>query len=261
MTGTPLVRLTKKAMKASLPDLTRHIPGFFLRLVLLLILGVSCSRTDPAGQQTVLDGILAAHGGRENLSKVSSLAAEGRIVRFLAHDEGTYRRALRRDGRLLVDLWYPGSRETRILNGATGYRGVDGQIKEVSGVLYLSMVYQYNQLDLPFGMIDGALRITTVRRVSSEHAAPSVITCIDRKGNTLEAIVDATTKRIIRSTGYFSVGSSSTSLSAEFDDYRIVDGILLPFRIINYAGGTKISETRITAYRINPELPDALFTP
>jgi hypothetical protein len=248
-------------MKISLPDLTRNVSGLLLLLTLLLILGASCSCADPVGQQTVLEGILTAHGGREHLSKVFSLAAEGRIVRFLAHDEGAYRRALRRDGRLLVDLWYPGSRETRILSGGRGYRGADGRVREVSGVLYLSMVYQYNQLDLPFGLIDGALRITTVRREAPEHAAPYVITCVDRKGNAMEAIVDPKTKRILKSTGYFSVGSSSTSLSAEFDDYRIVEGILLPFRIVNYAGGTKISETRISAYRINPELSESLFTP
>jgi hypothetical protein len=49
------------------------------------------------------------------------------------------------------------------------------------------------------------------------------------------------------------------SLGAEFSDYRKVDGILLPFKITNYADSTKISETEIIKYSINPAVDEATY--
>jgi hypothetical protein len=57
------------------------------------------------------------------------------------------------------------------------------------------------------------------------------------------------------------VGTETTSLSAEFGDFKSLDGILLPFKIINYAGGQKISFTTIDRYQINPAIHDSLFKP
>ncbi len=52
-----------------------------------------------------------------------------------------------------------------------------------------------------------------------------------------------------------------TELSSEFRDFKRVDGRLFPFRIINYAGGQRIGELRISEYKVNPVLPDSLFMP
>ncbi len=190
---------------------------------------------------------------------VQSLSAEGTITRFMAKDEGTYTRFMRRDGNLLVSIAYPNSLEVRLLNGSRGYRGAPGQLKEVFGDLYLAMVYQYNQLDLPFGFLDGSLKPSVSLKPNSP-GEEDIIRCKDRVGNELELTLRRSDFHIIKTTGYFQVGSALTSLSAEFDDFRMVDGVLLPFRIVNYAGGTKISETRITSYRINPFMSDSTFS-
>src|SRR5208282_1216787 len=94
--------------------------------------------------------IIEAYGGRERLARIVSVAAEGRITALIRGDEGLYRRALRRDGKLFVDINYTRSAERRILNGSKGYRSDGGQLEEVSGPRYLAMIYQYNELNLPY---------------------------------------------------------------------------------------------------------------
>jgi hypothetical protein len=77
----------------------------------------------------------------------------------------------------------------------------------------------------------------------------------------MEVFVNAENYRIVKCEGTFAVGTETTSLSAEFGDFRTVDGVILPFRIVNYAGGRKISVTTIDRYFINPAVDDALFRP
>lgn len=229
-----------------------------LLLLLLMLPLTSCVHRALTPEQSTVRKVIAAYGGRNALIRVQAMSAEGTITRFTSKDEGTYTRFMRRDGNLFVSIAYPNSLEVRLLNGPQGYRGAPGQLKAVSGDLYLAMVYQYNQLDLPFGFLDNALKPTAFLK-SDRPGEEDTIRCEDRAGNALEVTVRRSDFRIVKTTGYFQVNSASTSLSAEFDDFRKVEGVLLPFKIVNYAGGTKISETQITRYKINPYISGSTF--
>ncbi len=75
----------------------------------------------------------------------------------------------------------------------------------------------------------------------------------------MKLYVDPESGRIVKDSGVFTIGGTRTELSSEFHDFRKVEGRLLPFRIVNYAGGQRIGEIRIHEYRVNPQLPDSLF--
>jgi outer membrane lipoprotein-sorting protein len=77
----------------------------------------------------------------------------------------------------------------------------------------------------------------------------------------MEVFVNAENYRIVKSVGIFAIGTQPTSLSSEFSDFRTVDRVLFPFRIVNYARGNKISEITISRYLINPAIDDSLFNP
>jgi hypothetical protein len=123
------------------------------------------------------------------------------------------------------------------------------------------MVYQYNELNMPFGLLDNSFTVTELRKDTLNNVDVHVLRCVDRAGNEMEVFVDGQKYRIVKSVGTFSMGTQSTSLSSEFSDFRIVDGVLFPFRIVNYAGGTRIAEIVITRYLVNPIVDDSLFTP
>ena len=237
------------------------------RMVLVLavattMIAFSAAPSRSAGVSGLIaDRIIEAYGGKERLAAVRSVAAEGRITALMRGDEGVYRRTLRRDGSLVVDIVYRRSSERRLLINGKGYRGTGGPLEEVSGPRLQAMLYQYNELDLPYGLIDDAFSVTELRGDTVDQETVRVLRCTDRKGNQMDVFVSAESCRIVKCEGSFVVGNESTSLSAAFDDFRTVDGVLLPFRIVNYAGGRKISVTTIDRYQINPAIDDALFRP
>jgi hypothetical protein len=230
-------------------------------LAAFLFIATSCAHKPLQGSATITDSIIEAYGGRELLAKVRAVSAEGQIIALMRGDEGTYNRSLRRDGRLFVDITYSRSEERRILDGVKGYRSVGRQVEEVFGLRYLAMVYQYNELNLPYGFLDGTYQVTELQKATFNGANVRVLRVTDRGGNELELFVNAKDYRIVKSTGFFIMGNQSTSLSTENSDFRFVDGILFPFRVVNYAGGNKISEITMTRYLINPSIEDSLFKP
>jgi len=233
-----------------------------LAFVLTLIISFSSCAHAPSRQEgPITEKIIAAYGGRDRIAQVVSLAAEGRIRTLMRGDEGVYRRAQRRDGKLFVDIIYQYSSERRLLDGTRGFRGSPNSMEEVFGPRYLAMVYQYNQLDLPYGLLDNTLTFTELRSDILRTQPVRVFQCRDRAGNEMEVFVNAESYRIMKCTGTFRLETGMTSLSAEFGDYRFVEGILFPFGIVNFANEQKISETEISDYLINPRLDDALFRP
>jgi len=50
--------------------------------------------------------------------------------------------------------------------------------------------------------------------------------------------------------GHFDIDGKTAELSTEFYDYRGVNGLMVPFRAVNYAGGAKIAETVFESYAI-----------
>ena len=229
----------------------------------LLVPLVSCSLHAPTASQggDIRNKIFDAYGGRERLSQISSIAAEGSITALSRGDHGIYRRALRRDGKLFVDIQYSQSRETRILSGKRALRGINGKLEEVSGAGYLAMVYQYNELSMPFAFLDDSFAVKDLGREPLAGSAVRVLHCTDRAGNTLDVFVNEESYRIVKTLGSFSVGGASTSLSAEYGDFRFFEGVLVPFRIVNYSGETRISETIIDDYLFNAQLDDTMFDP
>ncbi len=247
--------------RAQRKSLAQAIVQSLLVFVTIIMTLISCEHKALQDKGTVTEKIIETYGGRERLARVVSISAEGRITALIRGDEGIYKRALRRDGKLFVDIHYTRSTERRILNGPKGYRGAGGQLEEVYGPRYLAMVYQYDELNLPYGLLDGSFTISEIRSDTLNGRTMRALRCTDRTGNDVEVFVDAENYRIVKSTGTFSMGNQSTSLSSEFSDFRSVDGVLFPFRIVNYAGGNRIAEIVITRYLVNPTIDDSLFTP
>jgi hypothetical protein len=140
----------------------KHLVPLHSRVTFLLILIValaSCTQQPARDSGKITEESIEAYGGRERLSKVVSIAAEGRITALTRGDEGAYRRALRRDGKLFVEIGYSRSSETRILN-----RGMGGQVEEVFGPRYLATVYRYNELNLPYGLVNNTFTVAELRR-------------------------------------------------------------------------------------------------
>jgi hypothetical protein len=189
-----------------------------------------------------------------------SVAAEGQIRSLIRGEAGIYRRAVRRDRRLFVNVLYGRSTERWLLDNTRGFRDTNGHIEEVFGPRYHAIVDQYNELNLPFGLLDNTFTTTEVGRATSNGTEVRILRLADRAGNQIDAYVSTDNYLIIQCTSTFENGLNSMNLNSEFSDFRRVKGILFPFRIINYVQGN-IDEINIRAYLLNAPIADAQFKP
>ncbi len=258
--------ISSRKVSAEAPERSsaaRAAHALFLGTLLMAL--ASCAMHAPSQGEDVRDNIrdkmFDAYGGKERLAQIRSIAAEGTITALVRKDSGVYRRAWRRDNKLFVDVQYSQSRETRILNGTRVIRGVDGKMEDATGPGYQAVIYQYNELSMPFALLDDTF---SVRDLGDEPLAGDVVRvlrCTDRSGNSIDLYVSEQTYRIVKTQGTFPVGDTKTTLSAVFGDFRFFEGVLVPFRIVNYAGDTMISETVIDDYLFNADLSETLFNP
>jgi len=234
-----------------------------------LILAVACLLNLPAvaAEQdkealALVDRIVQAYGGAGAIERIVAVNAEGHINASMRNDHGTYKRWLQRPRKLRVEIAYQRGTESRILNGDQVWRSDgDGAAKSVSGPGYLAVVYQYKQLDLPCGLLKGSYRLRHAGKESVEGVETEVLEASDMEGPSMRINVDAASHYIVRVGGRIELGGAATELAAVFSDYRPVEGVPMPFRIRNYAGGMAVSETIIQRYSVNPSDDPALFAP
>jgi hypothetical protein len=230
-----------------------------LHCILLLLLALSLAagcRSD-----TITSKVVAAYGGKEAITRASRVFAAGRITGLMRGGNGRYARLMERDRKLRVEIEYPGITEIRILNGSRGWRSENAPLSEVTGFQYQAMLYQYKQLDLPYGLMTGQYTVKDAGKAQVDGIDTEVLELSDKDGPPMKVYVDLKDYRIVMVEGAFEVNGRKTSLAAKFSDFRVVDGLLVPFSITNYGGGQMIGETVIGICRINPPENERVFMP
>lgn len=215
-----------------------------------------------AASLALVDKVVQAYGGAPQIERLVSLNADGLINAIVRNASGTYKRWFQRPRMLRVETVYPETTETRVLNGDLAWRFTGGNLMVgVEGPSRLAMIYQYKQLDLPYGLLKGSYNLRHVGTETVGSQATEVMDIWDDEGPNIRVNVDTTHHLIVKVTGQIAFGGQNMVLAAEFSDFRPVDGMPLPFHINNYAGGTAISETVITRYAVNPSVDPTLFVP
>lgn len=219
--------------------------------------------TLPPDEKTIVARVISAYGGEDAIMRAKRVYVTGDITAFMRNDKGTYTRYMARDRKLRVETAYAsGSSELRILNGKTGRRRMDRTpLMEVKEYQLLAMVYQYKQLDMPYGLLTGQYNITDEGSNTLNGVEVEVLDVEDVEGPPMKIYIDMKSFRIVRTEGYFFVKGNLISLGADFSDFRKVDGLLLPFKITNFGSGQLIGETIIKKYKINQAVEESLFRP
>lgn len=77
----------------------------------------------------------------------------------------------------------------------------------------------------------------------------------------MDVTVDPQTGLIAHVAGAFQIQGQTAKLEVDYGDYRQVEGVLLPGRIVNYAGGMKIAETHFDRVEMNVPVSGEAFLP
>lgn len=177
----------------------------------------------------------------------------------MARDRGRETIFLKRPLQLRTLLRYPRSREDRILAGEHSWRDGGRGFQPVTGPPRAAMVFQYRHLTLPLGLLDPEAEVSWA---GGEGEAGPVVLKVTRTGEPpMRVEIDRKTGLIRRVGGLFRIGEQRTELAVAYGDYREVEGVRLPHRIVNFAGGMKISQADFPKVVVNSALPAATFSP
>lgn len=211
-----------------------------------------------------LDGLLGrtvkAYGGEEVLRKAAAVRETGKVTsRMRGGMAGDIVREFERPDRLRVVIRYGSDTEVRVYDGKTGWR--EGRV--VTGPPLDAMVLQAARLALPLILLDRKGNL--VDKGTSSVGGKEVRTIDLPLGNglTLTVGLDPASGRIVRSsgTGGMGMGGKPLEFVTRYDDYRLVDGVLHPFREENTANGFVTGETTLSRVEVLPALPPGTFHP
>ncbi|MBW2520532.1 MAG: hypothetical protein JRD88_09300 [Deltaproteobacteria bacterium] len=207
-----------------------------------------------------INQVLAAYGGKDRLLEVKTVSAHGRIDDSLRKLSGGYARTMQRPDKLRIDIMPEKGGEVRVLNGSKGLQGSGDHLKEANPLSLSSMNYQYGYLDLPMSLADGTAKANH-NGFKELHGRPMEILSIHlADAPSLTVYIDFETHLIRRVETTFDMGAMGSSLlGTEYDHYKMVDGLLFPFTLHNYAGEKNISTIKISRLTVNQPLPKGTF--
>ena len=184
----------------------------------------------------IVDDVIATYGGAEAWKKVTSFRQVGTVASPMRPAPGEVTRLWTRPDKLTIEIVYPTSKETRIVDGDRGTQNG----KEASGMGLAAMRLQAARLALPALLIDRRADV----KVRDGHMLEVAIA----PAMTVTMEIDPKTNRVLRSVSK----AEWIEFATTYSDFKSVDGLLFPFSEENFANGTKTATTTLTKIEINP---------
>ena len=199
---------------------------------------------------------MEAHGGKDTLERISTIVYSGSIA--TRNDKGTVSLILSRSQKLRTTMRYLTRYEDRILLGKSGWRNFGDGFEEASGHSLDAMLFQYNHLNLPMGLIDGSYKVEYSEQKVDDKVFPVFELTRENEPSMIVAI-NPETGLIHQVDGRISMGPQEVVMGIVYEDYQSVAGVMLLQRIINFVNGNAIAESRYDTVRVNAELDQNTF--
>ena len=229
-----------------------------MRLPCFLLLTFFSASVQTQGLDTdsVLEKMIHAYGGEENLRKLDSVVQQWDIVALMGNRHGKDVRSVRVPDQLRVELTYPDKQETRILNGADSHvifddRGAAVAAKPQREAMRLQLMRLYSPLTLR----DRRDSLELV--LEGEYCALSLL----EGGLRVDYLVDMESWRIEKVVGTLAINGGEMRFLTEYSDFAFVDGVLVHQKENKYAGGVNTAVLQLRHVELRADLPDETFLP
>jgi hypothetical protein len=202
---------------------------------------------------------MAAYGGERARVRLGRVRVTG-TIRSKLHpgQDGVETRLFARSARLRVEVAFPGSEpEVRVLDGARAFRY--GQ--PAPGPVALSLQLQVARLDLPALLEEWESRVEDLGKVEYEGQDLRVLGLETSPGVRIEAGLDPGSARIIYVRGVARNGPSQLEVFTVYRNFRMVDGVLVPFREEGWTTAESTGDLDLTRVEFLDEVPEGSFAP
>ena len=204
----------------------------------------------------VLERIIEVYGGEDNLRKLESHVQEWDVVALMGKRHGTDIRTVRAPDQLKVEVTYPTSRETRIIDGEASYVVYgDGAAKDARQPQRDSMRLQLMRLYSPLVLRDKLDSLTL-----KSNGDSSVITLLEH-GVRVDYVVNADSWRIEKVVGTLAANGAAMQFVTEYSQFSFYDGVLVHGRENKFAGGVNTAVLQLRHIVLDATLHDEDFRP
>lgn len=197
----------------------------------------------PAGE--VVDSVVAAYGGVRAVRQLDDFEVRARVSTPMRSGPGLESRKFRAPDYFAVEIAYPDATEVRILDQGRAWQGDEQRRRLVEGPARLSMVYEMLRSTVPLSLVQHRSALQD-RGTATLRGEPCLVLLLPWSQDLqLSFWIDLQTKRVLQTEGVLRSEGSPMSFETRFEDFRPVEGLLVPFREENFAAGERIATTEI----------------
>ena len=219
---------------------------------------------EDAAAKALLDRVVAAKGGIEKLKAIRTIAAD--TASTAQTPEGPIEAAvmtrLEYPNRVHVEIRAPQGTQVQVYDGRRAWVRDPMGVHDVEPrmVRELEAGLKRDAVALLVAAEHGDLRVRVLPDVKDPDSG-KLSHALELSSSTLDPIVlyvEPESALIVKQT-YVAGGPGQPLIEERFGDYRLVDGVQVPFTATVTRGGQKILERRLTDIRFNTPLDPTLF--
>lgn len=238
--------------------------------LLLAVTGAAAGAPPPkAGSRAELDRVIAlwaaATGGIDRIHALESVRMTGTIA-FGETPAAPFTVMVARPGRIRTDVKFPQGVWLQIFDGRRGW--VVSPFAQSPAPVPMTDEELSNapeQADIDGPLVDSAkkgIRLALEGKEQVEGRDTWRIRVTRRDGIVRHLDLDAVTSLKARWEGELGSGADKKMNASSFSDYRAVDGLSFPFRIVSGAAGQPPSQVIVfQKIEVNPAVPPSAFEP
>jgi len=231
---------------------TSRLIILILLMVMISVLPAQAAAEAMSNPDQMVEKIVQAYGGHTALGRVKVVKHSGTIKSFRLGKTGLLKRLFVLPGKLRVEINYPdGPSEQRITTPDGAWR--DG--RPATAPMLMAMTLQAARFRLPLLLIQYSVTLLGEDK-SSVHLGMKLT-----ETTSLEVFVDRQSWRVVRSVGRMVMGEINVAFTADYSDFREVDGVLFAHREELTAMGRPTGVAVLEEIEVNTENSPEDFKP
>lgn len=183
--------------------------------------------------------MIEQYGGEKNLARLNNYEQTWHIETKTTDTNGTDKRTVRLPTFLKTELIYPHKTEIRTLENGTGTKQFGSATIQAQGAMLDAMKVQLMRLFHPLIFKDN------ITQISVSEAPEHYILAFAANSVTAEYYVSKQSHLIEKVIGRLQMGSQAMEFLTLYEDYKLLNGVMIPYTEIKYAGNVNTAVMRL----------------
>lgn len=210
-----------------------------IKLFLTMMIFGSSLYAEDRSAEVIIEKMIKAYGGEENLKQLNKYEQVWHIEAKTNNKNGTDNRKVVMPGYLYTKLQYKFKTEIRELIDNKGKKQFGKKIIKAQGPMLDAMKLQLMRLYHPLELKHSIERIEIIK--NEEYYLLS----LSQNGVTAEYFVSKENYLIQKVIGRLKMGSQEIEFLTFYEDYKSVNGVMIPHREVKYAGSVNTAVMRL----------------